>query len=83
VLGKCAFRHILLAAPDVDIGKFGQLAEYYTSLPAKWSTVYTCRKDLAIAASTWVNDAKRLGYEPHRRKLLGRFRITVRMAASH
>jgi hypothetical protein len=26
--------------------------------------VYTCRKDLAITASTWLSDAKRLGYEP-------------------
>jgi len=57
-------RHILLAAPDVDIGKFGQLAEHYKSVPEKWTTVYTCRKDLAIAASTWLVDAKRLGYEP-------------------
>jgi esterase/lipase superfamily enzyme len=57
-------RHILLVAPDVDIGKFGQVAEHYKSVPEKWTTVYTCRKDLAIAASTWVSDAKRLGYEP-------------------
>jgi esterase/lipase superfamily enzyme len=57
-------RHILLAAPDVDIGKFGQVVDIYKSLPEKWTTIYTCRKDLAIAASTWLHDAKRLGYEP-------------------
>jgi esterase/lipase superfamily enzyme len=57
-------RHILLAAPDVDIGKFGQVVEHYRSVLDRWTTVYTCRKDLAIAASTWLSDAKRLGYEP-------------------
>jgi esterase/lipase superfamily enzyme len=57
-------RHLLLAAPDVDIGKFSQVAEHYRSVPDKWTTVYTCRKDLAIAASTWLSDAKRLSYEP-------------------
>jgi chaperonin GroEL len=62
--GNVRVGHILLAAPDVDIGKFGQLANRYRQLPDKWSTVYTCRRDLAIATSTWLHNAKRLGYEP-------------------
>jgi len=34
------------------------------SVPEKWTTVYTCRKDRALAASRILRGTKRLGYEP-------------------
>jgi esterase/lipase superfamily enzyme len=64
--GTAAFNriaNIILAAPDVDIDEFRQLASVYPSV-ARRTTLYISSKDLALKSSGIVNDHPRAGFTP-------------------
>ena len=64
--GTAAFNRIanvILAAPDVDIDEFRQLASVYPSV-ARRTTLYISSKDLALKSSGIVNDHPRAGFTP-------------------
>jgi esterase/lipase superfamily enzyme len=60
---KIPFGQIFLAAPDVDVGVFRNLARAYTAL-AQRTTLYVSTKDQALASSGKLSDYPRAGYVP-------------------
>jgi esterase/lipase superfamily enzyme len=57
-------RNIILAAPDVDLDVFNQLAVQYPQLATGRTTLYVSSKDRAVFASEIMNDYPRAGYAP-------------------
>jgi esterase/lipase superfamily enzyme len=57
------FAQIFLAAPDVDVDVFCNLAEAYRQL-AQRMTLYVSSKDKALASSGLLHDFPRAGYTP-------------------
>lgn len=57
------FGQIILAAPDLDVQLFRNLAYLYPML-AERTTLYASRKDKAVAASEWVHGFQRVGIAP-------------------
>jgi esterase/lipase superfamily enzyme len=57
-------RNIILAAPDVDLDVFKQLAVDYPKLSTGRTTLYVSSKDRAVRASEIINDYPRAGYAP-------------------
>ena len=57
------FDQIILAAPDVDVDVFRYLYPAYGKI-ARRTTLYTSQKDLAVAASRWIDQSPRVGYAP-------------------
>lgn len=57
------FGQIILAAPDVDIDLFRELAAVYPTLSQR-TTMYVSAKDRALALSSWLQDSDRAGFTP-------------------
>jgi esterase/lipase superfamily enzyme len=57
------FGQIILAAPDLDVDLFRQLAVVYPKVSER-TTMYVCAKDKALAASSWLQDSNRAGFTP-------------------
>lgn len=57
------FGQIFLAAPDVDVDLFRELASVYPKISER-TTLYVSGKDKALEASNWVSDYPRAGYTP-------------------
>jgi esterase/lipase superfamily enzyme len=62
--GPPMFQHVFLAAPDIDVGVFRQLAATFPSA-AKDVTLYTSSRDQAIKASEGIHDYARVGDSTH------------------
>jgi esterase/lipase superfamily enzyme len=60
---KIPFGQVFLAAPDVDVDLFKQLAHVYPAL-AERTTLYVSQKDKALLSSGVVHDYPRAGYAP-------------------
>lgn len=60
---KVPFGQILLAAPDIDIDVFQNLAHVYPKL-ADRTTLYVSQKDKALRSSGILHDYPRAGYAP-------------------
>lgn len=63
VSSKVTFGQIFLAAPDVDIGLFRNLAHVYQDMSDR-TTLYVSQKDKALMSSGLVHDYPRAGYAP-------------------
>jgi esterase/lipase superfamily enzyme len=57
------FGQIFLAAPDIDIKLFKQLAEIYPKCSEK-TTIYISAADAALSVSEWIHRNQRTGYSP-------------------
>jgi esterase/lipase superfamily enzyme len=57
------FSQVILAAPDVDVHVFNDLARCLSGLVAR-STLYVCDKDVAVEASRWLHGFPRAGLTP-------------------
>ena len=57
------FGQIILAAPDVDVDLFKQLAIAYPKISDR-TTMYVSAKDKALAMSSWLQDSDRAGFTP-------------------
>lgn len=60
---KVPFGQIILAAPDLDVQLFKNLAYLYPKLSER-TTLYTSPKDKAVALSKWLHDYPRVGIVP-------------------
>jgi esterase/lipase superfamily enzyme len=61
-ISEKVFQQVILAAPDVDLGTFAQLADAMKSA-AKQVTIYANENDLAVTASEYLHRYARLGTE--------------------
>lgn len=57
------FGQVFLAAPDVDVALFRQLASVYPQV-AEHTTLYVADQDKALAAVAWLGEAVRAGGAP-------------------
>lgn len=57
------FENFILAAPDVDVDVFLNLAKAYGSL-ARRTTLYVSEKDKAVSLSRWLHGYDRVGFAP-------------------
>jgi esterase/lipase superfamily enzyme len=57
------FGQFFLAAADVDVDKFKQLAHAYREVAAR-ATLYVSKRDLAVEASRWLHQFPRVGLMP-------------------
>lgn len=57
------FGQIILAAPDVSVGLFHDLARVYPTLSTR-TTMYVSARDRALGLSRWLQDAPRAGFTP-------------------
>lgn len=57
------FGQIVLAAPDMDLSTFRDLAEVYPAISNR-TTLYVSKKDMALESSAWVHSYPRAGYAP-------------------
>jgi esterase/lipase superfamily enzyme len=57
------FGHIILAAPDIEVSLFRQLAAIYP-LYCERATMYVSARDRALGISKWLQDSDRAGYTP-------------------
>jgi esterase/lipase superfamily enzyme len=62
-LADVKFGQIILAAPDIDIELFRQLAYVYPMCSDK-TTMYISSRDQALATSMWIHNNQRTGYSP-------------------
>ncbi|MBR8838278.1 MAG: alpha/beta hydrolase [Stigonema ocellatum SAG 48.90 = DSM 106950] len=60
---RISFGQIFLAAPDVDVELFKDLAKAYRNL-AERTTLYISAKDKALATSGIIHDSPRAGFSP-------------------
>ena len=58
-----AFGQIILAAPDIDVDVFKDLATVYPSISAR-TTMYVSSKDIALQVSSYIQNSTRAGYTP-------------------
>ena len=63
VTGNVRFGQILLAAPDIDVDLFNQLAVAYPLISDR-TTMYVSAKDRALSVSSWLQDSDRAGFTP-------------------
>ena len=61
--GNVRFGQILLAAPDIDVDLFNQLAIAYPTISER-TTMYVSARDKALAMSSWLQDSDRAGFTP-------------------
>ncbi|MFO0832999.1 MAG: alpha/beta hydrolase [Phycisphaerales bacterium] len=57
------FGQVFLAAPDIDVDTFNDLAEAYPKLSER-TTLYISKRDMALEASAWKHSFARVGYAP-------------------
>lgn len=57
------FGQIILAAPDLDVDLFKQLAAAYPSISDR-TTMYVSARDRALGMSSWLQDSHRAGFTP-------------------
>jgi len=57
------FGQIILAAPDIDVDIFRDIARVYPKISER-TTMYVSAKDKALALSAWLQDSDRAGYTP-------------------
>jgi esterase/lipase superfamily enzyme len=57
------FGQIILAAPDVDVDLFRQLAAVYPDICER-TTMYVSARDKALGMSQWLQDSDRAGFTP-------------------
>lgn len=57
------FGQIFLAAPDIDIDTFKDLAQAYPKMSER-TTLYISKRDMALEASAWKHSFARVGYAP-------------------
>jgi esterase/lipase superfamily enzyme len=62
-LAGVRFGQIFLAAPDVDVNLFRNLATVYPKCSEK-TTLYVSSTDAALFASKWIHKNQRTGYAP-------------------
>ena len=62
-IGNVRFGQILLAAPDIDVDLFIQLAVAYPLISDR-TTMYVSAKDRALSVSSWLQDSDRAGFTP-------------------
>lgn len=60
---KVPFNQIILAAPDIDVQLFSQVANIYKQASRR-TTLYVSSKDVALKGSGILNDYQRVGYKP-------------------
>jgi esterase/lipase superfamily enzyme len=56
--------HLVLAAPDISRVEFKNVAPLYKATAHERVTLYSCRRDRALFASSKVNGYLRIGFEP-------------------
>ncbi len=61
--GNVRFGQILLAAPDIDVDLFNQLAVAYPLISDR-TTMYVSARDRALSLSSWLQDSDRAGFTP-------------------
>jgi esterase/lipase superfamily enzyme len=61
--GAVRFGQIILAAPDVDVDLFKQLAAVYPRISDR-TTMYVSARDKALEMSRWLQDSDRAGFTP-------------------
>lgn len=61
--GGVKFGQIFLAAPDIDVDTFRDLAQAYPKLSER-TTLYISKRDMALEASAWKHSFPRVGYAP-------------------
>ncbi len=61
--GPVKFGQIFLAAPDIDLDTFKDLAQAYPKLSER-TTLYISQRDMALEASAWKHSFARVGYAP-------------------
>ena len=57
------FGQVFLAAPDLDVGLFRDLATFYPKISER-TTLYVSARDRALEASHWIHQFDRVGYAP-------------------
>lgn len=57
------FGQIILAAPDLDVDLFKQLAAAYPTISDR-TTMYVSARDRALEMSSWLQDSNRAGFTP-------------------
>ena len=57
------FGQVILAAPDVDVDTFKNLARVYEDLSSR-TTLYVSPSDIAVQASSWLHKYPRVGFSP-------------------
>jgi len=57
------FGQIILAAPDLDVALFKDLARIYPAISAR-TTMYCCPRDRVLQLSRWMQDSNRAGFTP-------------------
>jgi len=57
------FGQVFLAAPDLDVGLFRDLAALYPRFSER-TTLYVSARDRAVEASHWLHRYDRVGYAP-------------------
>jgi esterase/lipase superfamily enzyme len=57
------FGQVFLAAPDLDVGLFRDLAALYPKVSER-TTLYVSAQDRALEASHWIHQFDRVGYAP-------------------
>jgi esterase/lipase superfamily enzyme len=61
--GGIRFGQVFLAAPDLDVALFRDLAAFYPKVSER-TTLYVSARDRALEASHWIHDFDRVGYAP-------------------
>jgi esterase/lipase superfamily enzyme len=61
--GGVRFGQIVLAAPDIDVAAFRDLAAIYPSI-SEHTTMYVSARDRALELSRWLQKSDRAGYTP-------------------
>jgi esterase/lipase superfamily enzyme len=57
------FGQIILAAPDIEVTLFKDLARVYAQVSQR-TTMYVSARDRALGLSRWIQDSKRAGFTP-------------------
>jgi esterase/lipase superfamily enzyme len=60
---RVQFAHIVLAAPDIEVSLFRDLATAYPQVSRR-TTMYISARDRALGMSKWLQDAARAGFTP-------------------
>jgi esterase/lipase superfamily enzyme len=55
--------HIVLAAPDIEVALFSDLASVYPTISRR-TTMYVSARDKALELSKWIQQSHRAGYTP-------------------
>jgi esterase/lipase superfamily enzyme len=63
LLSRTKFTNLILAAPDVDVHLFKDLARNFQKVSQR-ATLYVSDKDIMLEASSWLHDFQRAGWAP-------------------